>query len=64
MEQEQIDEDLGLDASEFLNYQKIIIVINTYDIFLHRSGRFSGYLDQAKAPPGKISNFIKTKDII
>ena len=39
-------------------------MINTYDFFFYRFGRFPGDLDLVQVPQGEIPKFIKTTDII
>ena len=67
LDQEKIDEDLRLNAFEFLNFQNNYIskeLHNTYDFFFYKFGRFPGDLDLVKFPQDKIPKFLKTTDII
>ena len=51
LKQEKIDEDLRLNAFEFLNFQNNYNskeLLNTYDFFFYKFGRFPGDLDLTK----------------
>ena len=67
LEQEKLCKNFKLNAFKFLNCQNNFNskkVINTYNVFFHRFGRFPGDLDLVKVPQGEIPKFLKTADII